>query len=128
MLTVCNHLNASAYPQHPAVYPSLNNLLNKASIEDDLSLFAQKRGLETSLNCPDYTEWTIEMAGPSLASAKGAASLKAVQAAVAFGDSKAIESGTGSYRLRADTSPPASATHGGAEASFESTRTQTASE
>ena len=73
------------------------------------------------------------MAGPSISnSTRGAASLKAVEAAVAFGNNKGIDGEAGSYRLRADTSPPAQHTHttnttSTSGASLEKSKTQTSS-
>jgi len=110
MITMSGHLNASAYQQFPAIYPALLNLLHRASVDEDLVAFETKRGVQAELTFPTYQEWTVEMAGPSLSSARGAASLRAVEASVAFGNDKTIESGSGSYRVRSDTSPPSATT------------------
>ncbi|XP_075245940.1 uncharacterized protein LOC142339638 [Convolutriloba macropyga] len=131
MVSMCGNLNVAGYSQYPAIYPFLHNLVSKASIEDDLSSFAQKRRFAAELTFPSYQEWTIEMAGPSISnSTRGAASLKAVEAAVAFGNNKGIDGEAGSYRLRADTSPPAQHTHttnttSTSGASLEKSKTQT---
>ena len=105
MLIVSDKLNVSAYPEFPAVYPTLKNSLSKTSVENDLVSFEKKRGPSLPFMYPNYQEWSIGMAGTSLAANSKGAANKAKASALALGENETIDSNRGSYRTREDSPP-----------------------